>query len=456
MQRRLYWQNVCVTRVASAVIFLCLLAIPVEAQPLNFGSADDPYENIIPQWWLRQSNVDLTGGVSLIGAQWRSAANISTTLQSRDVALRIAGTVRAGVFGVKEEDTDELYDLVRLVEYAKYQPARATKLHLRAGTTDRLRLGQGHLVDFYSSRVVWDDRLVGAEAGWRSRSLSLEAFTGDLRLNSVSGGRAELAPFIWSPNERWRSMRIAVSGVDDRLDQPVSGSLRAYSGDVQMAAANIGDILVSPFVSWAQIEDYGSGYALGVDVGADNFVDLARFRLRLAYHRNSDQFVAGYVGSFYEVSNPGAVILKAEDIDGDETERLVANALLEDIDANSEFVTELRLLFFERFEIWSSFKRNFGSDALSEYHLRVFFSSSKLKVQLSQDRGGLRGLFSLFNDLGDQTSLTFRTEYEVTPLVWLFVTTRYSYEERRSLEDGRRAYAVERRFEPMAGFRFWF
>lgn len=435
---------------------LCVLVnISAQAQPVNFGSADDPYETIPPHWWLRQSNVDVMGGVSLIGAQWRSAANVSATLLTRDTALRLAGTLRAGVFGVRDNDTDELYDLVRLVEYAKYQPSRASRFHLRAGTTDRMRLGNGHLVNFYSSRAVWDDRRVGAEVAWQSRSFVLQAFTGDIRLETVTGGRAQLKPFNWSRSERLRSVRMALSGVHDKQDLDGVESFRALSGDVQMTGANIGDILVSPFLSVAMIEDFGHGWGVGIDTGADNFVDLARFHLRLAYYRNTDDFVTGYVGSFYEVANPGARILQSEDIDSDEPAGLAANTPLAEIEASSEFITEIRIAFFDRFEIWSSFKRNFGSQALSEYHLRAFFSTQKLKVQLSQDRGGLRGIFSLLNDLGDETSMTFRTEYEVTSLLWMFVTARYSYEE-RATEDGVRTFAVERRFEPMTGFRFRF
>ena len=458
MQRRLSKPHINVGIAGILCMLLILFCSPAAyAQPLNFGSSDDPFENIPPQWWLRHSNVDIMGGVSLIGAQWRSVTHVSATLVSQELSARFAGTLRVGVFGFRDQDSDELYDAIRLVDFIKFSPRRSRSLHLRVGSTDRMRLGLGHLVNFYSSQVAWDDRTVGAEFAWQARALDIQAFTGDILLETVSGARASIAPFFWSRDEKLRSLELGVSGVLDRGSSDVlDDELRAFNGDLQFTAANIGDILITPFASVAHLENYGSGIGFGIDIGAYNFIDLARFNLRLSYHKNSDQFISGYVGSFYPVHNRGSLILKSEDLAANAPANVRAGRPRTEVESSTEVITEARVLFFENFEFWSSFKRNFGTQALSEYHLRLFFSSQRLRVSLSQDRGGLRGIFSLFNDLGDQTALTFRTDYEVSRLLWVFVSARYTYEEINREAIPETTYIVERRFEPMTGFRLTF
>ena len=101
-------------------------------------------------------------------------------------------------------------------------------------------------------------------------------------------------------------------------------------------------------------------------------------------------------------------------------------------------------------------RRHFGGEPLSESHLRLFFRTGRIAAQISQDRGGLRSFFSLFNDLGDQTSLHFRTDYHVSGGLWIFVRAIYSYERGERAADGSERYIVQRRFEPYTGLRFGF
>ena len=108
------------------------------SQLIAFGSADDPREQIQREWWRRQSFFYASGGLSLIAAQWRGASNLTMDLVTRPVTARINGTIRAGVLGQYEPDLDETYDLIRLVEFARYNPPRNHPVHLRAGLIDRM------------------------------------------------------------------------------------------------------------------------------------------------------------------------------------------------------------------------------------------------------------------------------------------------------------------------------
>ncbi|NND71710.1 MAG: hypothetical protein HKN43_09025 [Rhodothermales bacterium] len=458
MRRNFRFGHTGIAGFVSVLVMCCLQTMPVAvAQPIAFGSADDPFEDIPRQWWLRRSTVDVMGGVSLIGAQWRGATRLSASLISRDLAARLSATARAGVFGFRDSDADEAYDALRSIEFVKYRPRRASGLHMRIGPTDRMRIGTGHLVNFYSSQTAWDERTVGAELGFEGKALSIHGFTGDLLLDTIGGGRIALAPFFWSNDAGLQSLRLGFSAVRDLgLPYVDNKRLTGFNADMNFIAANVGEFLLSPYASAAWIQDFGGGIAFGAHLGSDNFIDLARLDLRMGFQRNGSQFQADYFGAFYPVSNMAARIQKAEDLSPDDPPGALAGTRLSRVEASSDFVTEIRVMFFGDFEFWYYFKRNFGDQALSEYHLRLFLSIERFRVSLSQDRGGLRGFFSLFNDLGDQTSLTFRTDYEISNLFWVFVSSRYSYEDITPEAAETKTFIVERRFEPLVGVRVTF
>src|SRR5690606_11444756 len=154
-----------------------------------------------------------------------------------------------------------------------------------------------------------------------------------------------------------------------------------------------------------------------------------RFRLRLALYYNGRSFIPGYIGSFYAVNNPGARIVQAADyLEGNRTVDYAGVALSEAAGGN-DLETELRLLVFERLEFWYYFRRHYGTQHLSEYHLRLFLrATDKLRLDTGIDRGGLLGFLTLFNDLNDQTALVFGLDYRIAGPFWTFIRSRYTYE----------------------------
>ncbi len=427
----------------------------VSGQPVSFGSADDPMEAFGFPRWQSSVGVEAMGGFSLIGAQWRTAGNFSVEYLSQSISARADGTIRAGIYGTYDRDMDETYDIARLIRYVRIEPSRSS-LYLRIGSTNRLRLGTGHVVNFYSSRTDWDDRSIGIEATWGGRFLRLSAFADNFLLDRVIGGRVAWHPLSWARDEKARSLELGAAYVLDRRRVGLDRALEAYNFDLQFTAANIGDILLKPFATFSWYEDAGSGLGVGGELASDNFVDVARFRLRVAVYYSEEGFIPGYVGSFYRVSSPLARILKSEDLSPTDSVGAVAGYSIADANRATSLETELRLLFFGRFELWYNFRRHFGSQALSEYHVRLYFRAGRINAYIAQDRGGLRHFFTLFNDLGDQTSMEFQTDYRFTPGFWLFVRARYSYEEVERAADGTHRFVVQRRFEPFSGFRWRF
>jgi hypothetical protein len=135
------------------------------AQPMRFGSADDPGEQLQRDWWKRESTLDVMGGLSLIAAQWRTSTNVSLDLVTRSLTARLGGTLRTGLYGTYRPDFDEPYDLLRLASFVRYNPPprNLSSFHFRGGPLRRLRLGTGHLVNFYNTTAAWDDRTFGVE-----------------------------------------------------------------------------------------------------------------------------------------------------------------------------------------------------------------------------------------------------------------------------------------------------
>lgn len=430
----------------------------LQAQPVSFGSADDPREELQAVWWRRENTLDAMGGLSLISDQWRAAASLGANLVTKSVTARLAGTVRGGIYGDYGPDVNEWYDALRLVEFARYTPPRRSTFYLRAGLIERMRLGSGHLVNFYNSHVAWDDRTVGLETMASGAFLDVAGFTDNVLVNGVTGGRVAVRPFAATKDLRTRTFEMGFNYVTDFSTRTREHEgLTGYNVDMKFNVLASGTIHLVPFASFAWYPEYGSGLSFGADIESPNFIDLARFRLRMALYYNGPSFIPGYVGSFYGVRNPNARIVNSTAYLVRPREVRYEGASLAESFGGTDLETEFRLLLFEQFELWYYFRRHYGAQHLSEYHLRAFLHvRNQLRLDAGIDRGGLLGFGTLFNDLGDQTALVFGVDYRFMGPFWAFIRSRYTYERVGTHDDGTALYLVQRRFEPLAGMRFAF
>ena len=131
-----------------------------------FGSIDDPFEQNNESWWQTTNSFEVRGGFSLIGPQWHSALGGMMDVRNKNTSLRLSTLIRTGVYGTYDEDTNELKDLLRAIEFVRYRPNRGNR-YLRIGPLTRTRLGSGHLVNFFSTEAARDSRTVGAAARHR-------------------------------------------------------------------------------------------------------------------------------------------------------------------------------------------------------------------------------------------------------------------------------------------------
>ena len=424
---------------------MLLLAPCAIAQPFPFGSQGDLREQLQSQWWQREKAAFALGGISLIGAQWRAATTMRLELVTRPVTTRLVGTLRMGPLGRYAPDIDESYDLLRLLDFVRLNTPQPKQIHLRAGLLDGMRLGIGHVVNFYSTSVAWDRRTVGGEFSYGGQVLSVAGFTGDVLLNGVSGGRIAASPLYFSPSTSVRSARLGFNYVTDRT---AHARLVAYSADGQVELFATGGVAFSPFVSYAWYPDYGDGLAFGADLHADRFLDLISFQLRIGAFYNSRQFIPGYVGAFYSVHNLHARILETSGGD-------VAGISLPKSRGAHDTLTEFRLEVPPSFSLWYYYRHHFGTQALSEIHFRLFVrSGQRLRIEVGVDEVGTSGFLGIFDDFNDLSALVFGVDHRIVGAFYLSAWARYSFEP---VEDGDAPrFLVQRRFEPLAGLRLNF
>ena len=130
-------------RSAIAILILTSLCLPLVAQSRLFGSIDDPAELGSRAPWLSESSIGVFAGLSLIGPQWRSEARVVIQTASSAVSSKFTGIARVGPLGNYEPDIDEMYDLVRAVDYVRLQNQQSNS-YVRLGPLQRTRLGMGH------------------------------------------------------------------------------------------------------------------------------------------------------------------------------------------------------------------------------------------------------------------------------------------------------------------------
>jgi hypothetical protein len=433
-------------KLSFVVLILFTFTIPSQGQDALFGSIDDPSEALSRVKSPPQSAFEGGAGFSLIGPQWYTAASAKFMRRGEQSYVRLVGVIRTGLYGAYGPDSDETYDLARLIQVARYQSFK-TGSYLRLGPLSRTRLGSGLLVNFLNTEAAWDDRTVGIEARVSTNTVTFEGFSEDAFSVGLIGARLSLTPFA-RMNSPFSTLMLSASVVSDQKmrlarNHPVDGQ----EVGIRIQAYAAGGFSFFPFINVARIPEFGQGIAFGADLENDNFIDFARLHFRLALHYNSSDFRSGYFGSFYTVNSHRAQVLTEKNSDP-------AGFELREIERGNSIESEIRLLVFNRIEFWYAFFRYHGVQPLSEYHLRLRFNTNRFNVSIGQDRAGLVGFRSLFNSLGDENRLRFEFEYRIFGPLWAKILADYTYKNLGDSESDIPKFIVQRRFSPVLTLRY--
>lgn len=446
-------------RLSALFLAALLFAAPASAQPevrlFDFGSADAPTETLPSRFGTLAARADVYGGPSYIGVEWRSGVGFDAEATAGPFSLGIGGRFRVGADGLYDPDTDETYDVLRLVRYARLDPTPRLPVYARVGPLANVTLGPGHLVHQFQTTTAWDERTVGAEAAVQLPWVRLLAFADDVRLGGLAGGRVALTPFAGSQGPRLRSLLVGASAVTD-LGLPAEQATTAFSVDARFALLQLGDFALSPFASYAQFLEYGQGVGAGVEFASRDLIGLGRLGATLGLFQSGEQFIPGYFDAFYSIDNPEARIWEADAYyrarDTDET----VGTPLADAASSFSVYFRLRALVFEAFEFSTFVRRAYSDDPLSEAGLRLVVSPNHgdpFRFIFEVQRQGRTSFFSLFDEFRDQNHLVFHLDYALSGPVRLFIRSRYGYTRVDDGPDGTARFLVERRFEPFVGVR---
>lgn len=423
------------------------------ASPLEFGSADDLFERGSGRVESERTVASVFVGAGYLPDTWRGALRGRLEGERGPFSASVAATLHPAAGGLYGPEADEPYDGLRAIDYVRFNPSPGRPVYVRLGPTEHVTLGAGALARSYRTTTAWDERTLGAEASARVGRATASAFLDDVQLSGVVGGEVDVrTPFAIGPLQ---DARLALGVVHD-LGLPQSGdssltgveaTLRASLGGGRFAAdAPFG---VTPFVTAARYLGHGGTLGAGADVDAFRFSDALRARARVAVFASSSQFVPGYVGPFYSVSNARERIVTG--LTTTEASDLVGTPL-DSLGAGVDVVLDLRFVAFGRFEVSQHVRRHIGRDRASAYSLRLAARlPQRARAELAIERQGFRGLFGFLNGLGDENTLVFDVAAPVGRGAQAFVRSRYGYRRLRGAAPDR--FLAERRFEPLVGVR---
>ncbi len=436
-----------------------LLAASAWAQPVAFGSADDPLEvgsSFSPR---DQTRAAAYVGPAYLPDTWRGALRAEAYLMRGRLSAGLGATVHPGAGGLYGPEADDLEDLARAVEYIRWNATAGRRSYARLGPTQQVTLGSGALVRRYRTTTAWDERALGVEGAVDGRRVRLAGFVDDvLGLDGVVGGeasvqtRASVGPLD--------GLRATLALVHDLGGAGVSGDSSLTGGELTVSGryGRTGPLALRPFATHARYLGHGSTLGGGVEVGVDNLGDALRANAMAAVFVSTDDFVPGHVGPFYAISNATDRI-----VDDASFFSLGADALagtqLDSVGTGVDVVLDLRVVAFGRLELSQHLRRHIGDERASAFSLRLagrLPGQGRLAFEL--ERQDFRGFLDLLGDLGALNSLTLDVQLPVGSSGVAYVRSRYGYrrltaDDGPAYADGPARFLVERRFEPLVGLR---
>ncbi len=403
----------------------------------EFGSMNRLSELRVEHHWQAHQQLNLMGGVSLIGAQWRGLALLNLDIARYSYTIRLHGSVRQGPLGRYAPDWDETYDFLRFIRYARVQSGHR---YARIGPIRDMRQGIGHIINYFGSSVSWDARTIGAELAWTKGIFEFSGFTADVLFNNLVGARARLdLPYT------------SKMGLNYANHYPTN--LTAWSVDLQSELFETGRIVFAPYVSYAWYTRYGDGLAFGADIRSLGFLDILSFRIRVGAFYNSRHFIPGYIGTLFSVNNSQSRIIRSgANIDNLGAGDFVGLPLQEARGVN-DLLTEFELQIKDTFWIAYSWRRHYGAQRLSELYFRLFMKRGDyFDLEVGVDRLGERTFGNVFTAFSEQSALLFATNLRIRGSIFLHTEARYTFEPIDPVPH----YLVQRRFEPTLGVRVRF
>jgi hypothetical protein len=345
---------------------------------------------------------------------------------------------------LRDADWNNTYDYFRILRYIRYGTKRRTPVYARLGTLSTARLGHGFIMNYYTNEASYDDRKIGLEFDWRFGLWGFESVVSNFDRLEIVGGRAYVQPLkqiLTVPFVR-NIMFGATLVTDDDPDGTRSTDDGVTIGglDVELPLLRKGPFFSSIYSDFAKIDNFGSGVAVGVELGLLKVGGLLNLYSKLERRFLGKNFLPSYFDPFYEVQRfqqtSGGPVRK--------TDLLVARTTRE-----QGIYGELFGDFINFIRILGTYEHIDGQANSGRLHAAALLSRSvaRFSARAICDKTGVQDLSDAFT-LNERSIARAGLGYQIHPFIYLFMDYIWTFE--RNPTTGQ--LDSQRRVEPQLSF----
>lgn len=443
---------------------LCLIAFCLFAHPL------------LAQWasyYFPEENSTFDGGVGMTFIDDQSYYAISLYPDLRfgkiGIGLGINLLYNTSTGDIRSQDWDESYDWARIIRYLRYG-RRGEDFYTRIGALDIETLGHGFIMNFYNNQVDYDERKLGLTLNIDFRKFGFESISNNLGRMEVIGGRAYVRPFHDHAVPILRNFAIGgtyLTDVDPDVNRDTDDNVSIWGFDIEVPIIKADAFNTMLYADHAQIQDFGSGQALGLKLDFHALFDYLRAGITFERRFLGPEFIPNYFGPFYEVmrySTMGELVEFYESQGGDSmgipsqylpvvTSQLVSQQMLLPMMTKKRkgWFGALYMDFFHLIRLIGYYQTIDGESDSGMLHFGAQLSPSIpfFALEASYDKRGIEDFFDV-TTLDHRSVARVGVGYKIKPYLHLFVDYIWNFEWDEKLQQ----YKPQERFQPRLAFRY--
>lgn len=403
-------------------------------------------------------------GVTFVDGKPYYLVNLTPDVAIGKIGVGLDVNVRFNTEG--KVDTDDI-TVAKMIRYLRYGH-KGDAFYGRVGLLDYARLGNGFILGNYRNTASYELRRVGLEFDLAGERMGLETVLSDVGEPSVLGLRAHVRPLMFTSAETIPILSNLTFGATYATDlhsnanltaasdvvpppgpRPGSlyladatdgGSLSAFGFDIGLPIFERSWLRTNLYADYAQIVDFGSGAALGLDFKFRPFglIDLG---IQLERRYLGDRFLPRYFDGLYEKSRFTPL---------SETVASTKAQELNNAKATQGNYGEVTLTLFGGLTVNGQYYSPVGIKNAGDFHARVmpgFEIPWGFEFDAGMDRRRVGKLFVL----DENTTLFARFGYKMNRFVVASMLYQYTYAPVKNDQGQTIRFKQQVRVEPRIG-----
>lgn len=381
-------------------------------------------------------------GMAFIDGESYWAFNLRTELAMGKFGLGLDIPLRFDTENgkLRTEDWDSSYDYFRILRYIRYGTKRRSQVYARLGMLDGSRLGHGFIMNYYTNEANYDNRKIGTEFDLKFRKWGVETVVSNYERLEIVGSRFHITP-LRDMNELllFKKLTFGASLVTDR-DPDQTGAtddeVTITGLDVELPLIYTGPFFSKLYADYASIDGFGSGKAVGIEMGLWKLGGLMTIQAKLERRFLGKEFVPSYFDPFYEVQRFQVV----DTLGIRKTDLLLARTSSE-----MGYYGELFGHVLNIVKLLGTFERIDGNPQSGRLHLAAILSKAlpKISARAVYDKTGIDTFGDAFT-LDDRSILRAGFGYQINSFLYLFTDYVWTFE----LNETSGELKSQRRIEP--------